>query len=168
MNKRLKLRAVLCAIFLFGAVGLLISIRSEDNKTTENTTVYDATVAEIDCLEAEDNYEIVIHTEEYETDLRIPDSICADINIATINDIKNGDTIFFRIENYKVSELNQVGFFNIVSLRTDNQDIFSLSDYNRSIHYSVHSERIAGTVLVIALLALEVYLLNKIKKTGNY
>ena len=83
-------------------------------------------------VSGEKNYKI--STEEYEYDLLVPEPKNKNLKF---NDINNGDIIVFGVEKKYVDLLNTHVptiddiFVPIVSLKTENQTILALNDYNQ-------------------------------------
>lgn len=159
MNKsKVKIVIMIVSMFLFAAtVGLIISMSKIDKQTENTTTFYTATVSDIDITDTGEKIFAEIHTKEYSTSLQISTNISKNIKMDDIRDLKNGQTIFFRIENIKVEQMNKAEFINITSLRTDAKDIFSLEEYNKYIHDSAYPTRIASIVMALLFLFISLF-----------
>lgn len=161
MNKSSKICAtILIIIFVLAPVGILISIRDVDQQTEETTTLYSGTISYVDIRQTGERMFVEIYTKEHHTSLLIHSNVSENINMSEVCDLKSGQTIYFRIENIKVKQFGNVDFIDIISLNTDAKSYFSLDEYNKFIHNSVNSARIA--CVIISLLSLVVlYCLNR-------
>lgn len=169
MNKsKVKIVIMIVSMFLFAAtVGLIISMSKIDKQTENTTTFYTATVSDIDITDTGEKIFAEIHTKEYNTSLQISTNISKNIKMDDIRDLKNGQTIFFRIENIKVEQVNKAEFINITSLRTDTKDIFSLEEYNKYIHDSAYPTRIASIVMALLFLFISLFCYLSIKRNTS-
>lgn len=141
---------------------------SEIDKLNENnTTLFTATVNRVDVIDSGDGIFAKIYVNEYDTCLQISTNICKYIEIDDICKLKNGQTIFFRIENIKVEQMNIVEFINVVSLKTNTKDIFSLDEYNKYIYNSAQPTRIASIIIALLFLFTSLFCFLKIKRNMN-
>ncbi|MBE6727771.1 MAG: hypothetical protein E7562_03885 [Ruminococcaceae bacterium] len=166
MNKS-KINIFLIFVFLFlfvATIGIIISMNNIDKQTKETTTLYTATVSRIEITDTEKNISAEIHTEEYDTSLLISTNICKKIKLDDISNLKSGQTISFRVENIKANQMNKVEFINLISLKTDTKDIFSLEEYNKYIHDSAYPARIASIAMASLFLLISLFLFFKNKK----
>ncbi len=166
MNK-LNIKIVILVIsilFFIGMIGLMIFMSQIDKQTEDTTTYYAATVTEIWINRIENSIYAEIHTKEYDSALQISTNITKNINMNDVKDLKNGQKIFFRIENIKSDQMNKVDFINIVSLKTETKDIFSLEDYNRYISNSAYPARIASVAVVLLFLFISLFCFFSIKR----
>ena len=169
MNK-LNIKIVILVIsilFFIGAIGLMVFMSQIDKQTEDTTTHYTATVTETWINSIGNSIYAEIHTKEYTNALQISTNISKNINMNDVKDLKSGQKIFFRIENIKSDQMNQVDFINIVSLKTETKDIFSLEDYNRYICNAVYPARIASVALVLLFLFISLFFFFSIKRKKN-
>lgn len=103
-----------------------------NNALTEyNTTVLSATV---DLKQASINEKKdmdMIYTKEYGDRLHVAESIYLDYE--ELLNLESGQTIYFRIENMWLDLLEDIPYIRAVSLWTDQQEILSLKDYNKTL-----------------------------------
>ena len=156
-KKLIMVLLILCMISFFGTIGLLISMNSIDKQTEQSTTEFMATVTHVETTYTEKNTYIEVYTEEYGTMLYISTTISRKINIDDITNLQNGQKILFRVENNKLDEFEKAEFVNVVSLKTTEKEIFSLSSYNEYIHESVIPARITGIVLITVFALVSAY-----------
>ena len=129
--KKLKIETVITIVsllFFVATIGLIISMSKIDKQTENTTTFYTATVTGVDVTNTGENIFAEIHTKEYKTSLHISSNISKNIRMDDVRNLRNGETIFFGIENTKAQQMNKVEFVNITSLKTDTKDILSLEE----------------------------------------
>lgn len=163
-----KSRIVLMFVFLslfVVTVGLILSMRNIDNQNENTTILHTATVDYIDVTNTGDSVYLEIYTKEYRTSLMISTNISWRINIEDVKNLKEGQTIFFRVEKTKANQINEVSFINITSLETETNCIFSLKDYNQIMHASAYPTRMFGSVMALIFLSISIFFYYKIKKT---
>ncbi len=66
--------------------------------------------------------------------------------------MERGQKIFFRVTNEKTHHINKSKFVDIVSLRTETEEFFSLQDYNKYMKESLKHTRIAGLISALIFL----------------
>lgn len=145
-------------------IGLIISISEIDKQTESTTTLFTATVDGVDITDTGERVFAEIHTKEYDTSLFISANICENIKMDEIRDLKDGQTLFFRIENINVKQMNKVEFINIVSLETNTKDIFSIDEYNEIVSDSAYPARIASIVTALLFLFISLFCFLEIKR----
>lgn len=156
---------MIVSLLLFVAtIGLIISMSEIDKQTEDTTTFYTATVISVDVTNTGENIFAEIHTKEYNTSLHISTNISKNIRMDDVRNLRNGQTIFFGIENIKIGQMNKAEFVNITSLKTDTKDIFSLEEYNKCIHNSAYPTRIASIVMASLFLSISLFCYLKIKR----
>ena len=143
----------ICAI---GIAGLFVLLNNTDNLTTQNTSEYIATVERSDIKNTGEDLSIEIFTEEYDIPLYVSTNISSKIDVSLIKSMTNSDTIIFRVENHLYEQIGTIDFLNIVSLKTSDNDIFSLDDYNTLMHESTKPARIASVMLTCLFLILSI------------
>lgn len=168
--KKSKIKIVIMSVsllFFVATIGLIISMSKIDKQTENTTTFYTATVIGVDVTNTGENIFAEIHTKEYNTSLHISANISKNIRMDDVRNLRNGQTIFFGIENIKVRQMNKVEFVNITSLKTETKDILSLEEYNKCIHNSVYPARIASIVMALLFLSISLFCYLKIKRNNN-
>lgn len=167
-KSKIKIVIMIVSMFLFVVtIGLIISMSKIDKHTEDTTTLCMATVSDVDIIDTGKRIFAEINIKEYDTSLQISTNISENIEINDIKDLKNGQTIVFRIENIKVAQMNEVEFINIVSLGTDTKEIFSLDEYNKYIHKSAYPTRIVGIVMAVLFLFISLFCYLKIKRNAS-
>ena len=170
MNKsKNKTTMIIFALLFFVFIVLIISISKIDKQTENTTTLYTATVSRVNIVDTGRKIFTEIHTKEYKNSLLIDTDVNKNINISDVENLQSGDLIFFRIENIKVKQINSVEFINIVSLKTQSKEVFSLEDYNQYIFKSAYPARIICFTLALAslLVSLIFYWRQKRQENGS-
>lgn len=154
---------IVSLLFFVATIGLMIFMSKIDRQTEDTTTLYTATVSGAEVTDTGENVFAEIRTKEYNTALYIPKNISKSIKIDDVKNLKNGQTILFRIENSKTRQMNEVEFVNITSLKTETEDILSLEEYNACMRSSAYPARIASVVMALVFLCISLlcYLGNK-------
>lgn len=75
--------------------------------------------------------------------------------------------MFFRIKTSKCSLLNKVEFIDIVALKTNDADIFSLAQYNQFFNQAAFPAKIAGAAVAVLFLILQIRMLLRLKNTNK-
>ena len=141
-------------------IALMIFISKIDKQSNATTTVYVATVSDVKVVDNGKNVFAEIYINEYSNHLYVSTNVAKRIDLDSIRDL-NGQIIFFGIENTKVPQMNEVDFVDIVSLKTETKEIFSLEKYNECINKATQPARI--TALLFASLFFCIALFNLIK-----
>lgn len=160
-NRGMKLLLILCLILFFGMIGLLLIINGIDKQNEENTIELTAVVESTQVTNPNNH----VHAEillEGNKKLLIQNSIGEKINVDYIKNLQNGEIVFFRIEK-QMEEHYEAGMVNIVSLRTERDEIFSLNDYNTFIHETAFQARIACIIAAIIFLILALLLIWRLR-----
>ena len=166
--RKVLLIILVCSVFFFlVTIGIFISMFQIDKQTEDITIEYSATVRRIHINNSVKNKWVQIETEEYDSSLYISVNISKNINMNKIIALKEGEKIFFRIENIKVKQMNFVDFVDIVSLKTETDDIFTLNDYNYFMRISARPARIANIIVALILLVVSVLCFVLIKHRQN-
>jgi hypothetical protein len=131
-------------------IGVLFTMRTVDKKTETNTTELMGTIAKVENIDTGESLYIEIYTTEYKCALYISSRVSKAIDKDDINDLKKGQTIFFRVENNNLEDFDTRNFSNIVSLKTTEKEILSLSSYNEYAQNAAFPARI--TCIVIAFI----------------
>lgn len=148
---------IVVVLFYIGSFGLIYLVFMSDRQNESNTTSYTATVSSVDIINDQSS---LIYIKEYENALLVMDVIMENIDVSELECLNSGQQIYFRIENYEVDYVNEVEFVEIVSLSTDEKDIFTLDDYNSYMSRAALPAKIASIVFNILLLIIIVLLLR--------
>lgn len=166
--RKVLLIILVCSVFFFlVTIGIFISMFQIDKQTEDITIEYSATVRRIHINNSVKNKWVQIETEEYDSSLYISVNISKNIDIRKIESLKQGEKIFFRIVDTKAEQLNSVDFVDIVSLKTETNDIFTLEDYNHFMRVSARLARIANIIVALILLVVSVLCFVLIKHRQN-
>lgn len=166
--RKVLLFVLVCSIFFFlVTIGIFIFMFQVDRITEDSTTFFSATVIKTEIINSGKNKYVEIDTEEYKCNLYLSVNISKNINMNKIIALKEGEKIFFRIENIKVKQMNFVDFVDIVSLKTETDDIFTLNDYNYFMRISARPARIANIIVALILLVVSVLCFVLIKHRQN-
>lgn len=153
INKKMRiLLVILCLVFSFGATGVWIFMNSIDKQTEENTTEFATTISKVEIIDTVENGYIEIYTNEYNYTLHISSNVSKNIDMNAVSDLQKNQTIFFRVENKMLDFLEEIDFCNIVSLRTSEHEIFSVSNYNEYIQNASFPARAMSLVVAGAFL----------------
>lgn len=164
MRKKNIILLLFYFLFFLGMIGLFINNVLITEKNTKNTTEYVATVNNVSFSTNKNRTTIEIHTNEYSTKLYISESLCSDSIVFALKTINKGDIIYFRIDN-DVTQIfeNKISFCNIVSLKTTENNIISLSDYNSLMKKSTLPAKIASLSLAFCFLICIIQQIRRIK-----
>ena len=137
---------VISLLFLFGAVAGQRAGNAIDKLTKGNTTELMATVIKAETKGTEPNEYGIIYTEEYGEKLKVFNiEKLTDVN--DFNSLQTGQTVLFRIENVWLGQFEEMSFINIVSLRTMEREMISLSSYNENADQGYSRMRTTGELL---------------------
>ena len=157
-KKGFTIFALIGSLFFF--FGMMLSLRgflTIEGFSYANTTEFMATVTKVKVGE-EDNKEFAtILTKEYSSELHftnIRKIVDKNDNINLQNSLQKGQEIFFRIDNKWLEALNDDSFVGIISLRTAEEEILTLSEYDEYMKNQINSSFIGiGVSAVLSLLA---------------
>ena len=150
-----------------GMIRLFIFMRDIYQKTEETTVYYTATVTDVEITGTEMNISVSIYVKEFDNFLYISNNIASNINLDDIRSLAKGQTIIFGIDDAKVSHMDEDIFVDIISLKTDSIEVFSLADYNRYMHNSFRVPRIVCAVVAILLLYVSIVTFRNARKAQN-
>lgn len=153
---------VICWLFTFGSGVMFITLKYFNEQTYKKTSELSATIEAVEITNIGDETYVEIFTKEYQMPLYITTNVMEYISTEKINNLQKNQTISFRAENSLLEQLDEMEFLNIVSLETDNEDIFSLSDYNTYIYHSSYSARVACIIVLIFFLTVSIFCTIKI------
>ena len=159
MRKRtIKLAGMIALFFMaLSMIGNWIISWSLSNLTEENTTLFTATVEEVQVTGAADDVRVTILVKEYPTGLLLFDSRAAAVPPDRFRALQPGQQIWFRVENNKAMYLEpergeNVPFVPICTLKTETDDIFTLeaADHIRG-EFMKEARMVCGTAAVVSL-----------------
>lgn len=158
-RKELIACVVLFVIASFGWITLIIyaNIRYISEA---NTTEFAATVVSV----STEREHVIIYTEEFGD--RLTTFGIRDLyDISDFTNLENGQTVFFRLENIWAERFKELLLpFPIVSLRTEEVEIVSLSSFNEH-RANMHTwVTVAGIVFFLFFLLLAIYFALRLKK----
>ena len=159
---------IFCFLFFFGMIGIFFNNILIAKKNTENTTEYTATVKNVYFSTNKTKTTIEIYINEYSTILYISENLCTNSTVLALKTINAGDTIYFRIDN-NITQIfdNHISFCNIISLKTIENNIISLSDYNSLMQKSTLPAKIASLSLAFCFFVCIIKQFKKIKQNST-
>ena len=112
-----------------------------------------ATVQYVNEVCTDDDTYLEISTNEFEAKLRIRSEVCNNIHTDDIESLKKNQKIFVRIEKIYVEELETDSYINLVSLSTEEEQIFTLDEYNTYVRQLINYMRsiIRSMVMLIVV-----------------
>lgn len=155
----------LLALFLllfFGMIGLYIIISAEDQQSEANTVEYNDTVAAVDVTQTENDVHLEIVTESNRR-LIVQTSVANQLDPSEIQALQPGEQIFYRIGKTFQQTFEEAGMANIVALRTEDQEFFSLDDYNQYVREILGQGKIACLVAAAVFFLASLYCVLRIK-----
>lgn len=159
MKKRTVNKKIILAVFVFlfiAVTSLNFYLPSVYSLTQNDVKDYSAV---IDRVSIDGTGEIF--TDEFSPPLYISSEVIKKIGTQKINNLKNGGKIYFEAE--KDARTDNVSIY-IVSLKTDDEIIFSLNDYNEALKESAKPAKIAGIILDILCIAVIILISYKLIK----
>lgn len=147
-----KIFLILFIVLFCGVTGLNIIMAKESKQTENSTNLYQATVLDVEVTSIGEDKTVMIKTEEYSTRLFVTSFVCRNINFDNLLDLKSGQKIFFRIQSKKDFQMNAVDFLDIVELKTESKNIFTLDNYNSIISDELYPPRLIGAVTSVVFL----------------
>ncbi|MCL2195024.1 MAG: hypothetical protein FWB76_03645 [Oscillospiraceae bacterium] len=112
--------------FVMLATTVVTIIVGFEEATEENTTELTATVMSVHVIGEEPDRAIVIYSVEHGNRLRAP------YNTSDYNHLSNAETVFFRVENIRLEQLERMPIIPRMSIRTEDVEIISLSSVNEN------------------------------------
>lgn len=163
-SKTLTVVMVICSVLSIGMIGLAITVDHVFVQTEDTTALYTATVRNVDITDTGKQIFADIYVEEYNAYLGISSNITPNIDMSAVKALDAGETIFFRIEKDETEMWDEVIFLNIVSLQTEEKEIFTLEEYNTCMKNAVKPAKIVGFVVAVLLLFVAVISYIAIRK----
>ncbi len=164
--KHAKTTAIIMAVSMVLCVGTLclaVMIRNNATLAEENTTLCFATVHSVEITDMGEGVFAEIYTKEYDNPLYLSTNIGEYLPMEVVQSLKNGQSLWFRVENAHDSQIDAVDFIPIVSLKTDEKEIFSLADYNTYMRHSTRPVQIASVVMALLFLLISVVCWTRIR-----
>ena len=168
--KKIKIFLVIYSILFVLAVVNLIKMIVIYSQTENTTTLYSATVKKSPVTSmGGDGIYARIKTEENISEFVLLPYVNEKINIDDVTDLQSGQKIFFRIRNSEVKRMNKADFINIVSLKTEEKDIFSLDEYNVYVRKVACPELIEGLAVALFTSAVSIFCIHliRLRKAGK-
>ncbi|MBP3560408.1 MAG: hypothetical protein J6K49_07065 [Clostridia bacterium] len=154
-------------VCFFSMCSVLSHVLAYGTVTLNNTTEFTATVINVVTKGSGDDESIVIITEEYGDKLRVfrYDKFA---ETQEFLNIKKGEVISFRIENSWVEKLDYVSFVNIVQLRTETREVFSVINYGDTNENDTNNAIFVGVFVCFVFIGVAAFCVNKLYKTSRY
>lgn len=154
---------VLFVILFFGMLGNIVAVGNTTREFSEATTTeFAATVVSVRVH----GEHVVIYSEEFGGRLSTH-QIRNLSDISDFTDLKNGQTVFFRIENIWLEQLEEMLFFPIISIRTEEAEIVSLSSFTEQWADSRTTLRNTAIVFSLIFLSLAVFFAIRLKRSAS-
>ena len=143
MNVKKIFFIMLSVIFFLLFVGMtmnVIVIFQEEPLSKSDVTEFSATIKDVTVLKDCGVIEIEEHKKLY---VLYIDEVA---NLTTFLALQPGQKIYFGVENIWKPQIKEMEFIFIPSLRTDEEEIFTLDDYNESMFKRNTLARIMGII----------------------
>ncbi len=143
MNVKKIFFIMLSVIFFLLFVGMTINvivIFQEEPLSKSDVTEFSATIKDVTVLKDCGVIEIEEHKKLY---VLYIDEVA---NLTTFLALQPGQKIYFGVENIWKPQIKEMEFIFIPSLRTDEEEIFTLDDYNESMFKRNTLARIMGII----------------------
>lgn len=164
--KKNKIGLIISLIFLVAMISVAINMNVQTHLSEKNTCELIATVEYIS-VPTSQNQIATIYTEDFNCPLYIYGDIFSNLDSDKYNSLSKGSTIYFRVNKSLVQNINNIAFCYIVSLRTDENVIFSIDNYNEWQGQSVRNANITAIVFVLILISLCIYFIYQIKRNHS-
>ena len=158
----MKRKILLCLVIvlMLGIAGNMIMTWKNCHLTESDTREMTATVAEVIC----ETGAWSIRVTDPDGTLSIPGTVSESLSPEVMQSLQAGQTIHFRMQPSFAKAFAESGTGRVVALRTDEQDVFTLADYNRAMQAASSGGWPVWGLLEAGLLALTVYLARKLRK----
>ena len=160
-KKIMMIVSILLVVLSGGMIGIVIMINTTEYSEI-NTTEFTATVRGVEIKGEDTHTHYIIYSEEYGDKLNTY-NIRRIGDISDFDNLKKGQTVFFRMENIWLNQYEDMTFFPIISIRTEEKEIVSLSDYNSEKEALRFAPTIAGVVVALIFLCLSLYCIFLLK-----
>lgn len=158
MRKRIRIVCgfVFLVIFFLSCFWLFVFDKTI-SPTKDDTVEYTATVSKIEINDTGKDLYIEIYTKEYDNYFLIPTGVSKHIDAEDINRIESGEEITFRVEKNMVKIMEESEFVDIVSLKTNEKNIYTLSEYNQYYSKGFLPGKIIICIIACAFLCVSGY-----------
>jgi len=153
---------IVSMIFFFGSIGNVIIMNKTEKLSVVNTTEFTATVKSVGIAGEGTHEYCIIYSEEYGDKLSTYD-IRRITDIGDFSSLKKGETVFFRTNNIWIDKFEEMKFIPVLTIRTEKEDIVSLTRYNEYAAPSLSAATIAGIVVALIFLLTSTYCLLLLK-----
>ena len=158
----MKRKILLCLILviMLGAAGNMVMVWKNCHLAESDTQEMTATVAEVVC----ETGTWSIRVAGPNGTLSIPGAVSESLSPEVMQSLQAGQAIHFRMQPPWAKTFAESGTGRAVALRTDAQDIITLTDYNRAMQAASSGGWPVWGLLEAGLLALTVWLARKLRK----
>ncbi len=173
-SPKVNLTVFFISLFVFvGTTGIFFIAKANMNLQEKDVTYFTAEIKSIEAQHSGFDVSYKIHTTKYIPYLLVTDGM--DSN--GLSDLKIGDKITFGVENEYVNLLksdkksNAQFFVTVVSLKTNDEEIFTLENYNQASKNNFNTPFVG--IIIIVLVALffliksSIAIINNKKKNNN-
>ncbi len=154
---------ILCLLVLFWGFVNLFLLQAPDKLTEETTSKLNATVAYVREVCIDDETYLEINTNEFDAKLQVIPEVCTRIYTNNIESLQKNQKIFFEIETTYLEELETDSSIDLVSLSTEEEQIFTLREYNKYVSRSVNNAKSMVRSIVFAIAVYIIVLDSKRK-----
>ena len=160
----MKTKVALCLIvvIMLGLAGNMVMVWKNCHLAESDTQEMTAAVAEVICENGENRWSLRVT--DPDGTLSAPSAVSENLSPAVMQSLQVGQTVHFRMQTPWARTFAESGSGPLVSLRTDEQDIFTLTDYNRAMQAASSGGWPVWLPMEAALLALTVWLARKLRK----
>lgn len=150
----------LIVVIMLGAAGNLVMVWKSCHLTESDTQEMSATVAEVGCETGTWSIRIT----DPDGTLSVPGVVSESLPKEAMQSLQAGRTIHFRMQTSWAKTFAETGSGPLAALRTDQQDVFTLTDYNHAMQAASSGGWLVWGLIEAGLLALTVYLARKLKR----
>ena len=157
-------KLVFSLIIFFGTLVNVIIMNIDPSKS--NTTEFTATVKSVKIVGEGARDYCVIYSKEYGNKI-ITDNVREISDISDFTGLKEGQLVFFRVENIWLDQsgkIKEMDFIPIVSIRTAEKEIVSLSDYNEYRDNMRLPPTLAAIVVALIFLFISIRCISRLKE----
>ncbi len=165
MKSRKKLTILFVVFFLIfiGMYGIVIMMRPLDKQTLATTSEISATVTNVEITNTVETY-VRIVTEEYGDALHVSPAVIKKIGAdKIISSLQSGEVFTFRVENNKLQRFAELDYAEAVSIKTAEEEILSLDEYNEYVREGLLPPRIIGITITCISLLMSIYCLLRLQ-----
>ena len=159
MSKKIQsLLIIVCVLFAFGFVGIFFIIKN-DVKTPDNTELITGTVSNI--VVKQDTINVTV--DEYSTEFIIPKDLISDKNIIR----EDSKIIIAADKDLFIDKNDKMLVANAYSINVDDEDVYSLNDYNNYVKPSNFRSMIFAITSALILVFIIFRMVIKLKLNVN-